>query len=307
MNFTFQQMLTLEAVVSQGSILAGAKILNKTHPSVITALKKMEDALGFAIFDRSGYRCVLTEQGKAFHKSVKRILGEMQELKHQAASLRGGEEPELNIMVGDITPLPSALAVLRGFSETYSYTRLNLFFGNLFGPNESLLDGTVDLIIHHIDKADARYEYRDFCSVPIVPVAAPGFFQMPIRPDLRYTEITDYTQCIIRDTATHSEKLTRFVLNDSPHLTVGDQYTKKEVILQRMAWGHMPLFLVQEELNDGRLLSVEGEYVRGINREIVIARVAANKHGSMAQRLWQFFDGAGDFLPPRPAYLPGKY
>jgi len=289
MNITLQQMLALDAVVNQGSIQAGARFLNKTHPSVITVLKKLEDALGFALFDRSGYRSVLTDEGKKFHKSVKQILGDMDELKNQAMHLRGGEEGELNIVVGDITPLPDALAVLRTFSKAHPYTRLNLFFGNLFGPNELLLDGNADLIIHHIDKADARYEYRDFCKVQVVPVAAPGFLNSPVSSALRYDDLKGHTQCIIRDTSIHSEKLNRFVLNDVPHLTVGDQYTKKEVIVQGMGWGHMPLFLVEEELNNGKLISIAGKHIKGIKREIVIARLSAPEKGIMAQRLWQSF------------------
>lgn len=289
MNITLQQMQTLDAVVSQGSIQAGAKYLNKTHPSVITVLKKLEDALGFALFDRSGYRSVLTEEGKKFHKSVKQILRDMGELKNQAAHLRGGEEGELNIVVGDITPLPGALAVLRRFSREHPYTRLNLFFGNLFGPNERLLDGDADLIIHHVDKSDSRYEYRDFCKVQVVPVVAPGFLDLPISRELRYADLEGYTQCIIRDTSTHSEKLNRFVLDNVPHLTVGDQYTKKEVILQGMGWGHMPLFLVEEEVNCGKLISIAGKYIKGVTREIVIARLSAPEKGIVAERLWQSF------------------
>jgi len=289
MNITLQQMQTLDAVISQGSIQAGARYLNKTHPSVITVLKKLEDQLGFALFDRSGYRSVLTEEGKKFHKSIVRILADMDKLKNQVMHLKGCEESELNIVVGDITPLPQTLAVLRTFSKAFPQTRLNLFFGNLFGPNESLLDGDVDLIIHHVDKSDSRYEYRDFCKVGVVPVVAPGFLEIPVSRTLRYADLNGYTQCIIRDTSTHSEKLNRFVLDDVPHLTVGDQYTKKEVIVQGMAWGHMPLFLVEEEIRTGKLISIAGKYVKGVTREIVAARLSAAEKGIMAERLWQSF------------------
>jgi DNA-binding transcriptional LysR family regulator len=289
MNITLQQMQTLDAVVSHGSIQAGARHLNKTHPSVIAVLKKLEDELGFALFDRSGYRSVLTEEGKKFHQRVRQILGEMDELKNQVTHLRGREEGELNIVVGDITPLPEALAVLRTFSREHPYTRLNLFFGNLFGPNELLLDGDADLIVHHVDKADSRYEYRDFCKVQVVPVVAPGFLDFPVSRALRYADLENHTQCIIRDTSTHSEKLNRFVLDSAPHLTVGDQYTKKEVIVQGMGWGHMPLFLVEKELNSGKLISIAGKHIKGITREIVIARLSAPEKGIMAERLWQSF------------------
>ena len=289
MNLTLQQLMTMDAVVTHGSIQAGARFLNKTHPSVITVLKKMEEELGFALFDRSGYRTVLTEAGRTFHLSAKQLLVHLAELKDRAAHLKGGEESKLNIVIGDITPLSQALKVLRSFSNAHPHTRLNLFFGNLFGPNELLLDGEVDLIIHHIDKADSRYEYRDFCKVEVLPVVAPDFLKLPIRKTLRYEELKGYTQCIIRDTSTHSEKLHRFVIEDAPHLTVGDQYTKKEVIVQGMGWGHMPVFLIEEEVNKGRLISIAGKYIQGIQREIVIARLSAPKKGVMAERLWQSF------------------
>ena len=289
MNITLQQMLALDAVVNQGSVQAGARHLHKTHPSVITALKKLEDELGFALLDRSGYRSVLTEEGKAFHKSVRRILGDLQGLKNQAKQLRLGEETELNIVLGDITPMTNALSVLRRFAEDYPHTRLNLFFENLYGPNEWLLNGNADLIVHHIDKSDPRYEYRDFCKVPVVPVVAPGFVPFPVSDKIRYTDMKGYTQCIIRDTAVHGGNKNYFVLDDSPHITVGDQYTKKEVILQRMAWGHMPLFLIENELKSGELISLEGAHIKGNALDIVVARLGTGEKGLMAERLWQFF------------------
>ena len=289
MNITLQQMLSLDAVVRQGGIQRAAKYLNKTHPSVLNALKKLEIELGFTLFDRSGYRMVLTDEGKTFYKSVTKILANMNELKTHVAHLKGSEEAELNIVIGDVTPLPSALSILRKFSESNPYTRLNLFFGNLFGPNELLLDGEVDLIIHHIDKSDPRYEYQDFCEVSVIPVVAPGFLSIPIRNNIHYEELKNYTQCIIRDTSTHSEKLNRFIVENAPYLTVGDQYTKKEVIVQGMAWGHMPLFLVRNELDTGKLISIDGGNIKGVVREIVIARLSEKKKGIMAEKLWETF------------------
>lgn len=290
MNITLQQMLTLDAVISQGSVQSGARQLNKTHPSVITAIKNLEDELGFALFDRTGYRSVLTTKGKAFHKHIKRILGDIQKLDEQAQHLRENEEAELNVVIGDITPLPVVMKVLRRFAKENPNTRLNLFFGNLFGPNELLLDGKADLIIHHIDISDPRYEYREFCKVTIVPVVASGFLNFPVSKKIRYEELRDYTQCLIRDTSLHTKTPNRFVVDNAPHITVGDQYTKKEVIVQGMGWGHMPLFLIEKELKRGELASIEGSHIKSIKRDIVIARLSERVKGIVAERLWQSFD-----------------
>lgn len=289
MNITLQQMRTLDAVVSQGSIQNGARHLNKTHPSVISALKNLEDELGFSLFDRSGYRSVLTDKGKAFHKHVMRILGDIRKLDEQALHLKDSEEAELNVVIGDITPLPVVMKVLRQFARENPHTRLNLFFGNLYGPNELLFDGKADLIIHHIDISDPRYEYRDFCKVTIMPVVAPGFLNFPVSKKIRFEELRDYTQCLIRDTSTHTKTPNRFVVENALHITVGDQYTKKEVIVQGMGWGHMPLFLIEKELKRGELISIDGSYIKHINREIVIARLSEKIKGVVADRLWQSF------------------
>jgi DNA-binding transcriptional LysR family regulator len=87
--------------------------------------------------------------------------------------------------------------------------------------------------------------------VPIGQVVAPWFLRFPITKELRYADHRAYTQCIIRDTTSDDANISYFVLPDSPNITVGDQYTKKEIIKQGMGWGHMPHFLIEEELRSG--------------------------------------------------------
>ena len=59
--------------------------------------------------------------------------------------------------------------------------------------------------------------------------------------------------------------------------------------MQGMAWGHMPLFLVREELQNGQLMTIEGDHIKGSVVEIVIARLSARQYGVMAEQLWQRF------------------
>ncbi len=289
MNITLQQLATLDAVILHGSIQAAADALNKTHPSLIAAIKKLEDEIGFSLFDRSGYRSTLTTQGSEFHKRAKQILTQVNELKVQAHHISQGEEAELNIILGDITPIAEALAVLKSFSDQHPATRLNLFFENLTGPNEKLLAGKADLIIHFVRKSDSRYEYKEYCKVPIIPVATPKLVDGFNVKALAYRDLKNLTQCIIRDTATQQNTSNYFILEEAPKITVGGQHTKKEIILQGMAWGHMPFFLIENELNSGALISLESETLKRNTIDIVIARLQSKQRGPMAERLWQFF------------------
>ena len=68
---------------------------------------------------------------------------------------------------------------------------------------------------------------------------------------------------------------------------------KKELILQGMGWGHMPDYLIEQELRDRRLLPITGRYFKGGQAEIVAARRRNAPHGPIAHRLWQFIGSAG--------------
>jgi len=286
---TLQQLLTLEAIINQGSFQAGAKQLHKTHPSVIAAIQKLEEELGFSLFDRSQYRATLTSEGDAFYERSKRVLIEMENLKLHAQQLAIKEETELDVIIGDITPTTETLRMLRLFFNSYPNTQLNLHFENLTGPNERLLNVTADIIIHHIDKADPRFEYHDFTKIELVPVVSADFLDFIINNKISHEKMSNYTQCIIRDTAIHHPKKDYHVIKGSRNLTVGDQYTKKQVIMQGMAWGYMPLFLVKNELNEGTLLSLTGQYLKIYRVDIVIARLAGRPQGAVAEKLWKYF------------------
>jgi len=301
---TLKQLQTLDAVVRAGSFQAGAKALHKTHPSVINLLRKLESQLGFTLFDRSGYRTALTEAGQAFYQRSLPLLGDHEALEDLARHLRQGRETHLRVVIGDVTPLAATLQILRGFADLYPQVQLDLDFENLSGPRERLLDGEADLIVHHLDIADPRFEYQPMTRLAIVPVVAPGFLDIGIHPSMRYEDMQPYLQCIIRDTARHSEKDQYFVLDNAPCMTVGDQHTKKAVILQGMAWGHMPDFMIADELETGALVSIAGNCIKGINIDIVVARRATGQKGYMAERLWQYFQDKARLITPD---LPGAH
>jgi len=239
------------------------------------------------LFDRSGYRSVPTEQGKVFYQQCLQVLNEVNDLESLSTHLQQNKETEISIAIGDVTPLSAVLTLLREFTESNKSTHLNLLFENLEGANERLFEGKANIIVHHIDKSDIRYEYHDFCTVEIVPVVAKGFLNMAITAGLKYDDLRKYTQCIIRSTAQNTLPDNHFILNNSPYITVGDQHTKKEIILKKMAWGHMPLFLVEKELKSGELQSIEGRYIKSTSLDIVVARLQSFKHGLITEHLWQ--------------------
>jgi DNA-binding transcriptional LysR family regulator len=290
MDVTIQQLQCFDAVVMEGGFQAAADKLRRSQPSVSQAVKNLEEQLGLSLLDRSGYRVTLTDTGRSFHGRARVLLQELSALRTHATQLAMGEESELRIIVGDLCPLPQTLALLRRFFDSCPGTRLHLHFEAISGPWERLLEGKADLILHHIDKSDPRFEFIDLLSVRLVPVVAPGFLRFPVSRTITPEQMRDYVQCVIRDTAHNYPTRDYYLVEGAHRWTVSDQLMKRELILQGMGWGHMPLYLVQEDLDEGRLLEITGRHLKGGRLEVAAARRHGVAHGPIANRLWDYIE-----------------
>ncbi|MFB9268640.1 LysR family transcriptional regulator [Bradyrhizobium erythrophlei] len=287
-GITLHQLQCFEAVVSEGSFQAAADKLRRAQPTVSAAVKNLEAQLQLTLLDRSGYRVTLTEAGRSFLERTRVFLHEMQRLRDHAAQLAMGEESELHVVIGDVSPLPQTLALLRRFFDGCPGTKLHLHFEAVSGPWERLFDGEADLIFHYIEKSDPRYEFIDLFPTKVIPVVAPGFLRFPITKSITPEQMRDYVQCVIRDTARHSEPRSYYLIEGAQSWTVTDQLMKKELIVQGMGWGHMPRYMIEQELRDKTLLPISGKHFRGGQVELVAARRRDSPHGPIANRLWHY-------------------
>lgn len=284
---TLLQLQCFAALVEHGSFAAAAAHLHRTHPTVHAALSSLESQLGIVLLDRSGYRIALTAQGAAFHARALLFLRQFESLKREAAQLAAGEEPELRVVVGDLCPLPGTLAMLRRFfGAADSATRLNLMVEAISGPWERLQDGDCDLIFHHLDKPSPQMESLALFDVTLIPVAAPGFYAGPLTADLTPDDLRPYVQCVIRDSSRRPSQANYYLVDGARTCSVPDQLMKREVIVQGLAWGHLPLHLIEDDLAQQRLVSLAGDHMRGATLPHYAIRRRDVVHGPVAERLW---------------------
>jgi DNA-binding transcriptional LysR family regulator len=286
-KFTLQELVCFDAVITEGGFQAAATKLNRTHSAVFAAVAKLERQTGLQLLDRGGYRIGLTEAGRSFHKSAERVLKEASSLTALTVQLAGGTETQLHVCIGDLCPLDVTVAFLNRCVAGLPRTDLQLHAEAISGPWERLLDGEVELIFHHLDESDHRFEWISLYAVDVVPVAAPGFLPFADVRSLVPEQMRDYTQCVIRDSARHSSPRDYFLVEGAQQLSVSDQFSKKAAIVQGIAWGHMPLFLVEHEIGLGTLVNLEGDHLKRSRRHIVAARLRQSRHGVLAERCWQ--------------------
>jgi DNA-binding transcriptional LysR family regulator len=294
--FTLHDLQCFDAVVRCGGFQPAAAMLHRSHPAVFAAVAKLERQLDLSLLDRSGYRVRPTDFGLSFHRHAQSLLRELEALRIHAAQLAMGEESELHVVIGDLCPRPQALGMLGRFFAQHQATRLHLRFEAVGGPWERLFDGEADLILHWIDKGDPRVEWVDLCEVSFIPVIAPSFLTIGSEETITPDRMRAYTQCVMRDTARHSPQRDYFMIDGAPQCMVADQGMKKEIILQGLGWGHMPRFLIEQELRDGRLKSIASPHLPGRIEELVAARRRDRPHGPILSRLWDYIQNEAPAL-----------
>lgn len=85
-------------VVSQGSLLAAARVLELSEPAISRLIRELEAECGLLLFDRSNRQLTLTDEGAKFHREVQRVLEGIDQLTSLAADIKQGQEEFLSVV-----------------------------------------------------------------------------------------------------------------------------------------------------------------------------------------------------------------
>jgi DNA-binding transcriptional LysR family regulator len=148
--FNLTHLEALSAIAEQGSFRAAAERLGVTQPTVSMRVRDLEAALGVRLFDRSGHRAILSEQGRETLRYAQRMIALARELHATAASV-------------DLAGL-----VRVGAADTFALTHLPVLLGELERRYPRL---RVDLTIDHSVRLD-RLLRRD--GIDLAFLTMPG-------------------------------------------------------------------------------------------------------------------------------------
>src|SRR5512145_18307 len=116
---TIDQLRVFRQVAESGSFSAAARAMHRAQSAVTYAVQKLEDQVGTPLFDRSGYRPVLSDAGRALLPRAARILEELAAFSSQARAISGGLEPEVSLVVDPTFPTPVLVKVLARFQREF--------------------------------------------------------------------------------------------------------------------------------------------------------------------------------------------
>ncbi|ANN78363.1 LysR family transcriptional regulator [Bordetella flabilis] len=256
-SLSLNQIRIFVAVADSGSFRAAGTRLRRAQSAVSHAIAALESELGVTLFDRSARTPVLTQAGRTLLEDARSLLMRVDFLRARAHGLGQDVELEISIVVDTLFPMPTLCAALKDWHAAMPSVQLRLSVGALGTPLDALLAGRCAMaIMVGEDFPDSRVEREALTTIDFVAVIAPSHplaqaVGHGLKP--RAADLADYLQIVQTDPSPLSADRDFGVISPQTW-RVGEQDTKLALIRAGLGWGRMPLWAVETDLAEGRLL-----------------------------------------------------
>ena len=252
-GITLDQLRVLVAIADTGSFRAAAARLRRAQSAISHAVQSLEAQLDVTLFDRGGYRPVLTAEGRTLLGDARRVLAQAEGLKARAHSFRTGVEPTLNIAVDPFIRLDGLAAALRTVHARFPDVGIRIRTAPLGGPLVAVRDhGSVFGLSVSDEIRDDAVTMEAAGQVTLVAVAAPHH---PLAQRPAPVDVSDQVNIIVAD-PTDVTAGTDYGAGGPRAWRVDDLETKRALILAGIGWGNMPSHTVAADLDAGRLVTL---------------------------------------------------
>ena len=302
---SLDQFAVFAAVVEEGSFAAAARRLNRAQSAITYTIQKLEEQSGTALFDRSAYRPVLTEAGKALLPRARRILVELEEYRLHARRMVMGLEDELTLSVHPYTP-PNLLSQGLGeFSRMFPSVQLTVYLEAVDAAAETLETGKADLaLMLDLEPWGTRFERSTCLQIEFVTIAASGHPLAQIDGVLTPEQLRPHMQLITHGCLSEESFARAYATDTINAWRVMDLDIKHRLLLAGVGWGAMPVPTVESDIAAGRLvpMRLEGWNDRQLLAIPLVIAYARNKPlGPAGRWLYQQFSASADSSAPTDA------
>ncbi|MBI1262783.1 MAG: LysR family transcriptional regulator [Rhizobiales bacterium] len=248
------QLEVFLAIAETGSFSAAAKRLGRAVSAVTYGLGNLESHYQITLFDRSGYRPRLTEEGHALLQDAEIIFRRIDRLNARISALRNNADVEIRIAVDagfDHALLGAAVADLMA---EFPHVNLRLKTVHEASAMTELQAGKVQIALLPLQAGlpGKGIDGRDIALAQHRIVAAPGHPLAKLPDGFPLSALDDHRQIIVADPEIDMRRLDYRV-----HITdvmIVDSYEMQiELIRRGIVWGFALTHHVRADVAAGRL------------------------------------------------------
>jgi len=260
------QLEMFVAMVEEGSFHKAAKRVLRTQPAVSISLRKLEQEIGAALFDRTNRNaCVPTSSGQMLYEYAKRLLNLRDETVSSLQELHNLKSGKIRIGANESTSLYLLPKLILAFREKYPKIKIEVYRQlSARLPNE-LRQRNLDLAILSYAPDDADLESTLILSDELALIAAPTH-QLANRDRVHIRElgVESFIAHNVRSPSREKviDAFRRFQTPLNISIEIATIETIKKFVAMGLGLAFTPLMCVQEELARRELVTIPVEGFR---------------------------------------------
>jgi LysR family hydrogen peroxide-inducible transcriptional activator len=207
------------AIVETGGFSRAAERCNVAQPSLSQQIKKLENEVGYPLFDRLGRKVVLTDAGKMLLPRARTILGELQDIRVEMQT--GIQEGHGTLAVGFIpTVAPFVLpAVIRRFSQEFPNATLEVHEDLTDNLVTKIIAAELDVGITSLPIQNKLIRTEELLTEPLL-VAASQKYDIVNRAAIRVKELDDFPFIALSEVHCLGEQVQSFCYQQDVDLNI---------------------------------------------------------------------------------------
>jgi DNA-binding transcriptional LysR family regulator len=255
-TLTLDQVLLFLAVVDEGSFSRAARKLQRAQSAVTYGIQTLEAQADLLLFDRSAYRPVLTEAGRALLPRARRIADEARGFRETVESLASGLEAELTMVLDCMFPMGPVAEALGDFTRTFPTVTPRIHVQALGAAAQRVIDGTCMIGLFPLLFSELAHFHRfPMTTIQLVPVVAPSHPLAAIDGTIETHVLQQHVQLVLTDPSPLTAGRDYGVLSGKTW-RLADLGAKHSMLLAGLGWGSMPAHLVRDDIERGRLKTI---------------------------------------------------
>ncbi|KPZ54377.1 HTH-type transcriptional activator CmpR [Pseudoalteromonas sp. P1-13-1a] len=283
---TLDQWQTLYEIDRAGSIQAAALQLNKSHTTLLYALRKLEGQLGVSLVQVEGRRAVLSEDGKALLRRASSILEQARELELISAQLAKGVESEIVVAVDHLCCLERLYQPMVNFLAENNSTSIQVVETSLSKTTEMVSQEVADVAI--INLPITNYPAEAFGFTMMEPVVASSH-PLTRMTSISLNQLSMLPQIVVRDLGSVEklgEKKDVGWLKSSQRITVDNFDHAFSAVEQGVGYCRLPKHIVDSR-GSGKLAILNVENGGGYQVPLHLTLPKGAKTGQATKRFYE--------------------
>ncbi|KJG06568.1 LysR family transcriptional regulator [Photobacterium angustum] len=260
---TIDALRALDAIDKKGSFAAAAESLYKVPSALTYTIKKLEEDMGVALFDRTRQRSILTPAGKLVLEHGREILLATNRLVDSVQQLESGWENEIRIARDTVIDAQILFDVLHDFNQLDNKVDVSLGVEVLGGGWDALHSRRADIAIGVTGELPkGMFQTYKIGCLSFVFVVSPDHPLADHDGVLDAKTLSEYPAIVAADTSQILPVRDSGLFNSKRVIRVNSIESKLAAQAQGLGVGYLPRHIAKPLIASGELIEKQYELAR---------------------------------------------